>query len=91
LVYVADSSPVTSPNLAVLHPKELALIPRRPGRFGATWTAKTAAGDADDWEDLGQIAWPRNAAQYWASEQTGLIDDAPYRLLIYQSSALDAL
>ena len=90
LVYVADSSLVTSPNLAVLRQKGLALISRCPGTFSATQSAKSAAWDADDWDDLGTIALRRNAAHYWASEQTAMIDGATYRLIVYRSSALGA-
>ncbi len=90
LVYVADSSLVTADNLAALRQQGLAFISRCPETYGAVRTAKTAAWAADQWDALGTIALRRNAAQYWASEQSGEIEGEPYRFIVYRSSGLDA-
>lgn len=90
LIYVADSSLVTEDNLATLHASDLALITRCPETYGAVAEAKAAAWAADEWTDVGTVAERRNAAHYWASEQTGILYGIRYRFVVYRSSALDA-
>lgn len=89
LVYVADSSLVTGENLTALRDMDLTFISRCPETFGAVADAKAAAWAADDWETVGTVAERRNAASYWASEQTAIIGETTYRFIVYRSSALD--
>ncbi len=89
LVYVADSALVTGPNLATLAAQDLPLVSRLPETFGAAAAAKAAAWAADVWIPVGRIGVRNDAATYQASEQTGVIDDRAYRLVVYHSSHLD--
>lgn len=90
LVYVADSSLVTGPNLAALRQVGLRFISRCPSTFAMAQAAKETAWAQDSWTFLGRIAARRDAADYWASEQQGAIDGVPYRLVVYRSSFLEA-
>jgi transposase len=89
LIYVADSALVTGPNLARLARQQIAFVSRCPETFGATAQVKQAAWAADDWTTLPALGSRRDAARYWASEQHAVIDDRPYRMVVYRSSALD--
>ena len=89
-VYVADSALVTGPNLQRLADAKLRFISRLPESFGVAGEVKAAAWTAGTWEALGTISPRRHAAEYWASEQSGVIEDRTYRLVVYRSSHLDA-
>jgi transposase len=89
LVYVADSALVTGPNLATLAAQDLQFVSRLPETFGAAAAAKAAAWADNAWIPVGRIGVRHDAATYQASEQTGVIDDRPYRLVVYHSSHLD--
>lgn len=89
LIYVADSSLVTEDNLTALHAMDLPLITRCPESYGAVAEAKASAW-AGAWRDIGTVAERRNAAHYWASEQTGTLYGISYRFIVYRSSALAA-
>lgn len=59
---------------------------------GYVWrqgAAKTAAWAADEWEPIGTVAQRAHAAEYRASEQSGVIDDRRYRLVVYRSTVPD--
>lgn len=89
LLYVADSSLVTGPNRAALRDVPLRFVSRCPTTFAVTQAAKAAAWAQNSWTFLGRVAARREAADYWASEQQGLIDGVPYRLVVYRSSFLE--
>ena len=89
LIYVADSALVTGPNLARLAAYNLQFISRCPETFGMTAKAKTAAWAAGAWIELGTVADRRDAAQYWASEQSGEFAGQAYRLVVYRSNTWD--
>nr|WP_242940642.1 IS1634 family transposase [Sulfobacillus thermosulfidooxidans] len=89
VIYVADSSLVTKPNLAGLRQANLRFISRCPSTFAVAQTAKETAWAQDAWTFLGSVAARRDAAEYWASEQQAMIDDVPYRLVVYRSSRLE--
>ncbi len=89
LLYVADSSLVTGPNRAALRDVPLRFVSRCPTTFAVTQAAKAAAWVQNSWTFLGRVAARREAADYWASEQQGLIDGVPYRLVVYRSSFLE--
>lgn len=90
LIYVADSSLVTGPNLAGLRQAQIRFISRCPSTFAVAQAAKDTAWAQNTWTFLGRVATRRDAADYWASEQQGMIDDVPYRLVVYRSSLLEA-
>ena len=83
LICVADSSLVNEDNFAAVHAMDLPLITRCPESYGAAGEAK-----ADAWHDIGTVAERRNAAHYWASEQTDTLYGIPYRFIVDRSSAL---
>ncbi len=82
LIYVADSSSVTGPNLAALRDAHLRFILRCPSMFAVAQAAKGAALAQDSWTFVGRIAAWRNAGNYGASEQQGVIDGVPDRLVV---------
>ena len=89
LLYVADSALVTGANLTRLAQAAIRFISRCPDTFGATGTAKTAAWAADEWEAIGAVAQRPHAAAYWASEQSAVIGERRYRLIVYRSTVPD--
>lgn len=80
LVYVADFALVTGPNLATLATQDLRFVSRLPETFGAA---------AATWIPVGRMGVRADAATYHAAEQTAVIDDRSYRLVVYRSSHLD--
>jgi transposase len=88
LAYVADSSLVTGPNLKALDEAKLRFLSRLPETYGVAAEAKASAW-AGSWKAIGTISSRRNAAAYWASEQSGIIDGRSYRLVVYRSDHLD--
>ena len=86
LIYVADSVSVlvTSANLTRLADGAIRFISRCPDTFGATGAAKTAAWAADGWEAIGAVAQRDHEAEHRASEQSGVIGDHCYRLVVYR-------
>ncbi len=89
LIYVADSALVTSANLTRLADGAIRFVSRCPDTFGATGAAKTAAWAADEWEAIGAVAQRARAADYRASEQSGVLGDRRYRLVVYRSTVPD--
>jgi transposase len=90
--WIADSKLVTGPNLARISELGLRFLSRLPESFKAATTAKLAALDGAQWEDLGQIAdAPRlTSAHYRASEQTVEIEGRTYRAVVVHSDHLEA-
>ena len=88
LVYVADSALVTGSNLQLMREINLRFLSRLPENFSACREAKAAAW-AGEWTALGKLSSRRGAAEYFASEQQGIIEDQEYRLVVYRSSHLD--
>ena len=89
LLYIADSALVTGPNLKRLDRQQVRFVSRCPESFGIVATVKQIAWAANRWQALGTIGQRRDAAHYWASEQTGEIEGLRYRLVVYRSSTLD--
>lgn len=88
LVYVADSALVTGPNLQALHEAKLRFLSRLPETYNLSAQAKAAAW-SEPWQSIGKLSHRRDAAEYWASEQAGIIDGRTYRLVVYRSDHLD--
>ncbi len=86
LLYIADSALVTGPNLERLDRQQIRFVSRCPETFGIVATVKQTAWAANRWQALGTIGQRRDAAHYWASEQTGEIAGRRYRLVVYRSS-----
>jgi transposase len=91
-VHVADSKLVTPDNLRRLHKLGVRFLSRLPDTYAAGRAAKEAAIAGDQWEDLDALARnPRSdPAHYRASEQSGVIDGRPYRLVVIHSDHLAA-
>jgi transposase len=87
-VYVADSALVTHSNLEALEQAQLHFLSRLPETYGVAAQVKAAAW-AGPWQSIGTISPRRDAASYWASEQTGTIEGRTYRLVVYRSDHLD--
>lgn len=88
LVYTADSALVTGPNLRQLREAGLQFLSRLPETFAVAAEAKAAAW-AGPWTAIGKLSPRRDAAEYWASEQQGIIQGQSYRLVVYRSNHLD--
>jgi len=89
LLYVADSSVVTTDNLKLRHTHNIDIISRLPGRFGLEEKLKRKALMDDSWEDIGRISSEKNASfyQYW--DTTGTIEEYTYRFIVIHSSSKD--
>lgn len=92
MAWIADSKLVTGPNLERIAELGIRFLSRLPESFNAADTAKAAALDGAQWEDLGQIAdTPRpTSAHYHASEHSIEIEGRTYRAVVVQSDHLQA-
>lgn len=88
LVYVADSALVTDDNLRKLAAARVRFLSRLPETYKVSAEVKTLAWQGE-WTPIGRISPQKNAAEYLASEQTGIIADREYRLVVFRSSHLD--
>ena len=88
LLYVADSSMVTTDNLRLRRQENIDIISRLPGRFGIEGELKRAALSSDSWNDIGKISAEKKAAYYRYWETTWCIE-AEYRFIVIHSSHKD--
>lgn len=88
LVYVADSALVSGPNLEALHRANLRFLSRLPNTFAVAAEVKAAAWTGD-WQPVGRLSSRKDAACYQASEQSGVIAERQYRLVVFRSDHLD--
>ncbi len=87
LVYVADSALITDENLNKLAKIKVRFLSRLPENYKVAAKAKILAWKGD-WTPMGKVSSGKKAASYWASEQTGIIADREYRLVVFRSSHL---
>lgn len=88
LVYVADSALVTDANLQALATAEIRFLSRLPETYGAAAEVKAKAWEGQ-WITIGKISPKKDAAEYLASEQRGVVAGREYRLVVYRSDHLD--
>ncbi|MFO8109637.1 MAG: IS1634 family transposase [Thermoplasmata archaeon] len=89
LLYIADSSLVTTDNLRLRHQENIDIISRLPGRFGLEGELKRKALANNSWEDIGKISPEKNAAFYRYLNTTGCIDGRDYRFVVVHSDSKD--
>lgn len=89
LLYVADSSLVTTDNLKIRKDAKLDILSRLPGRFALEKRLKQDAINADDWEVIGKLSGEKKAASYKLWDTTGKIDNETYRFVVVHSDHKD--
>jgi transposase len=95
-MYIGDSAVITEENLALAADEEkgFRLLSRLPATYKECSRAIARAVEADDWEDLGELAQQsssgkRKAAHYQGFETGLTLYDRSYRGLVVHSSAHD--
>lgn len=88
-VYVADSSLVSGPNLAILAREQLPFISRLPGTYGLEAALKARAWAEDNWQEVGPLSPRKGAATYKLQAFTAELEGRQYRFIVVHSSKLD--
>ncbi len=91
-IYIADSSMVTSKNLAIIGSSHF--ISRLPSVYSACSSVIDEAMDRNQWQDIGSLnevpsKGNRPPAVYQAMESVVTIDGTEYRAVVFLSDALD--
>jgi len=90
IVYIADSSLITTKNLRELAESKVRFISRLPDNFRLTSVVKEKAFAADRWQVVGSRAkTAKKAATYQLAGFNEQYDGRDYRLVVVRSSALD--
>lgn len=93
LLYVADSTVVTTDNLRLLREHHMDVLSRLPERFGLAETlmAQAQAAPPETWEDIGVIreGQGKGAASYRVWQTEAELAGAVYPFLVVASSTLD--
>lgn len=89
VLYVADSSLCTGPNLKKMHDVGLRFLTRLPESFKAAGELKQRAWAEDRWVEIGALSPERRAARYRASEHEAEIGGHRYRAVVIASDHLD--
>ncbi|MEW6523526.1 MAG: IS1634 family transposase, partial [Bacillota bacterium] len=89
LVYVADSSLVTGPNLEGIHTQGLKFISRLPATFKLEAQLKDQAWACDAWQEVGVLSARKGAASYRLQSFLAEYEGRTYRCLVVHSSHLD--
>jgi len=89
LLYVADSSLVTTPNLCLMAKYHIDFISRLPGTFDIEEELKRKAFQEDNWEYIGKVSEDKHAAVYHSCEMSGDIEGKTYRFVVLQSDRKD--
>ncbi len=89
LLYIADSSLVTTSNLKMRREAKLDIISRLPGRFAIEGELKKNALNANNWEQIGRLSEAKDAASYKVWDTTGKINGYPYRFVVVHSDHKD--
>lgn len=90
IIYVADSSVVTSPNLRKMAEQRVRFISRLPGTFGLVDVLKDRAWSQNNWEKIGRISLTKKGSQYQAQSFINTIDGRSYRFVVIHSDALES-
>jgi len=89
IVYVADSSLVTGPNLRKMKEEGIMFISRLPGIYSIEAQLKERAHEEGGWKEVGVLSKRKDAASYKVSSYKGSIDGIPCRFVVVHSSKLD--
>lgn len=89
LLYIADSSLVTTKNLKIRNKAKLDILSRLPGRFALEKRLKQDAINADAWEVIGKLSDEKKAATYKVWDTTGKIKNRSYRFIVVHSDYKD--
>jgi len=89
MVYVADSSLVSGPNLQALREQGLRFISRLPATFSLAGELKDRAWEEGNWQHLGALSQRRQAAVYRRQTYTERLNGELYRFIVIHSSQLD--
>ncbi len=89
LLYIADSSAVTTNNLRIRKEANIDIISRLPGRFGIEDELKKKAFNTDEWTPVGKLSQEKDAASYKVWDTSGEIDGQTYRFVVVHSDHKD--
>ncbi len=89
LLYIADSSAVTTNNLRIRKEANIDIISRLPGRFGIEAELKKKAFNTDEWIPVGKLSEEKDAASYKVWDTSGEIDGQTYRFVVVHSDHKD--
>ncbi len=89
LLYIADSSAVTTNNLRIRKEADIDIISRLPGRFGIEDELKKKAFNTDEWTPVGKLSQEKGAASYKVWDTNGVIDSQTYRFVVVHSDHKD--
>ncbi len=89
LLYIADSSAVTTNNLRIRRQANIDIISRLPGRFQIEGDLKKKADDTDEWTYIGKLSDEKGAASYKVWDTSGEIDGQTYRFVVVHSDHKD--
>lgn len=89
LLYIADSSVVTTNNLRIRKEARVDIISRLPGRFEIEDDLKKKAVNTDAWSPVGKLSDEKGAASYKVLDTSGEIDGQMYRFVVVHSDHKD--
>ncbi len=89
LLYIADSSAVTTNNLRIRKEANIDIISRLPGRFGIEDDLKRKAFNTDEWVPIGKLSQEKDAASYKVWDTSDEIDGQTYRFVVVHSDHKD--
>ncbi len=90
LLYIADSSAVTTNNLRIRKEADIDIISRLPGRFEIEDSLKKKrASNTDKWIPVGRLSEEKGAASYKVWDTSGEIDGQTYRFVVVHSDHKD--
>jgi transposase len=91
LVYIADSSLMTGPNLEAMAAQKLQFISRLPATFGLEAELKQRAWEQSAWQEVGTLSHGKSkgAASYRLQSFQADYAQRPYRMVVVHSSKLD--
>jgi transposase len=91
-IFISDSAFVTEDSLKGVKREDrtdLHFISRLPETFKVAKTLKEQAWAADDWQKVGQLSRPKDAATYWMYPAKAKLYGETYRYLVVYSNKLD--
>lgn len=89
IIYVSDSSLITTPNLRKMDKRKVRFISRLPGTYSLVNALKDRAWSDNDWEKIGRISLTEKGAQYQAQSYIERLDSRLYRFVVIHSDALE--
>lgn len=89
LLYIADSSAVTTNNLRIRKKANIDIVSRLPGRFDIEDGLKKEAAETNEWTHIGKLSDEKGAASYKVWDTNGEIDGRRYRFVVVHSDHKD--